>query len=107
MTLPEVRLWLALRGNDAGLRFRRQYPAGDYVLDFYHAPSRLAVEVDGEAHNRADHPARDAKRDVWLAERGVLVIRYSAGDVLAELEDMVRQIVALAVERGAKVEGDR
>jgi very-short-patch-repair endonuclease len=107
MTLPEVRLWLALRGNDAGLRFRRQYPAGGYVLDFYHAPSRLAVEVDGEAHERGDRPARDAQRDAWLAERGVLVVRYSARDVLAELEAVVRQIVALAVERVREIEGDR
>ncbi len=34
MTPPEIALWLALRGNEAGLRFRRQHAAGQYVLDF-------------------------------------------------------------------------
>jgi very-short-patch-repair endonuclease len=57
MSPPEVKLWLALRGSD--LRFRRQHAAGPYVLDFFCAPARLAIEVDGEAHNRGDRPARD------------------------------------------------
>ena len=35
MTSPEIGLWLALRTNDAGLRFRKQHSAGGYVLDFY------------------------------------------------------------------------
>ena len=34
MTPPEIGLWLALRGNGIGLRWRRQHAAGDYVLDF-------------------------------------------------------------------------
>src|SRR3546814_15287108 len=70
MTPPEIGLWPALRRNDAGLRFRRQYPAGDYVLDFYCAPARLAIEVDGEAHARGDRQARDARRDSGLAAQG-------------------------------------
>jgi very-short-patch-repair endonuclease len=56
MTTPEVALWLALRQNEEGLRFRRQHTAGCYVLDFYCAPARLAIEVDGEAHNQGDRP---------------------------------------------------
>lgn len=52
MALPEVLLWQVLRTQPGGHRFRRQAPAGDYVLDFYCAPARLAIEVDGEAHSR-------------------------------------------------------
>lgn len=81
MTPPEIALWLALRKNDDGLRFRKQHPAGDYVLDFYCAPARLAIEVDGEVHGRGDRPARDAVRDAWLATQGVTVLRYPARDV--------------------------
>lgn len=58
MTPPEIALWLALRKNDAGLRFRKQHPAGTYILDFYCAPAMLAIEVDGEAHARGDRPKR-------------------------------------------------
>lgn len=58
MTPPEIALWLALRGNGDGIRFRRQHPAGRYILDFYCAPARLAVEVNGEAHARRSAAAR-------------------------------------------------
>ncbi|WP_414712277.1 endonuclease domain-containing protein [Sphingomonas sp.] len=99
MTSPEIGLWLALRGNDAGLRFRRQHAADGYVLDFYCAAARLAIEVDGEAHNRGNRPQRDAVRDEWLATQGTHVLRYSAGEVLTNLEGVVREIMTIALER--------
>ena len=104
MTPPEIAMWLALRRNDAGLRFRKQYAAADYVLDFYCAPARLAIEVDGEAHNRGTRPARDAIRDAWLVARDIRVLRYPACEVLSNLDDILRQIVAVAVERRAAFE---
>ncbi|MCW3849562.1 endonuclease domain-containing protein [Sphingomonas sp. LB-2] len=104
MTPPEIGLWLALRGNKAGLRFRKQHSAGDYVLDFYCAPARLAIEVDGEAHARGYRPASDAVRDAWLGSQGVSVARYSASNVLSNLEGVVEQIMALAVERRDRFE---
>jgi very-short-patch-repair endonuclease len=104
MTPPEIGLWLALRGNEAGLRFRKQHAAGDYVLDFYCAPAKLAVEVDGEAHSRGDRPSRDAVRDAWLAIRGVRVLRYPASDVLSNLDGVFREIMTIAVERRDRIE---
>jgi very-short-patch-repair endonuclease len=104
MTSPEIALWLALRRNAAGLRFRRQHAAGIYVLDFYCAPARLAVEVDGEAHNRGNRPLRDAMRDEWLATRGTRVLRYSAAEVLTNLEGVVREIITIALERRGRPE---
>jgi very-short-patch-repair endonuclease len=89
------------------LRFRKQHSAGNYVLDFYCALARLAVEVDGEAHERGDRPERDAARDVWLAERRVRVLRYSARDVLANLDGVVRQILRVAVSRTGNIASDR
>ena len=99
MNPAEIALWLGLRSNGAGLRFRKQYAAGDYVLDFYCAPAKLAIEVDGEAHERGDRPARDARRDAWLRDRGVRVLRYGARDVLGNTEGVVRQVVGIARRR--------
>ena len=96
MTPPEIGLWLALRNNDAGLRFRKQHAAGNYVLDFYCAPARLAVEVDGEASSRGDQPDRDAVRHRWLATHDVRVLRYPASDVLSNLESVVLEIMMIA-----------
>lgn len=99
MTPPEVGLWLVLRSNEDGLRFRRQHPARSYVLDLYCAPAMLAIEVDGEAHARGDRPERDAVRDGWLSAQGVRVLRYPAREVLTNLEGVVRQILAIALRR--------
>ena len=96
MSLPEVLLWRELRKRPAGLKFRRQHPAGRYVLDFFCAELRLAIEVDGEAHGRGDRPVRDALRDQWLGSQGVNVCRISAADVLADVESVVRHIVCAA-----------
>jgi very-short-patch-repair endonuclease len=96
MSLPEVLLWQALRQRPAGLKFRPQHPAGPYVLDFYCASARLAIEVDGEAHNRGDRPARDEARDRWLARENVRVIRVPAALVLKDMAAAISYIVAQA-----------
>jgi very-short-patch-repair endonuclease len=85
MTLPEVLLWQALRGGKVGgLRFRRQHPVGSYVLDFYCPSVRLAVEVDGAAHDIPEQAGHDLRRDAWLAQQGIRVLRVLATDVLNE-----------------------
>ena len=81
MTLPEVRLWQALRRLALdGLRFRRQHPIGPHVLDFYAPAAKLAVEVDGAAHDMPSRPP--ATRRGTLAARGIRVLRLNAADVL-------------------------
>ena len=94
MSLPEVILWQALRRKQTGLHFRKQHPAGPYVLDFYCDAAKLCVEVDGEAHSW--QLARDVVRDRWLAEQGVKTVRVLARDVLRDLDAVVTYIVAHA-----------
>ncbi len=96
MTLPEVILWHHLRARPAGLKFRRQHPAGRYVLDFYCDAIRLAVEVDGEVHNRGDQPSHDAARDAWLSSWGVRTLRIPAVAVLTDVDAVIRHIVDTA-----------
>jgi very-short-patch-repair endonuclease len=96
MTLPEVLLWQALRTRPEGLRFRRQHPAGIYVLDFFCPARKLAVEVDGEAHARGDRPERDAIPDGWLCTQGVRVLRIPAQIILSDLEAAIHHIVVIA-----------
>jgi very-short-patch-repair endonuclease len=85
LSLPEVILWRALRGRTtAGLRFRRQHPMGPYIIDFFCPAARLAVEVDGAAHDHPEQAEHDARRDAWLARQGVSLLRFPAGDILDE-----------------------
>jgi very-short-patch-repair endonuclease len=67
---------------------------GPFVLDFYCPAAKLAIEVDGAAHDMGDNPERDTRRDAWLKEQGLRTLRVTATDVLEDLEPVVRMIVA-------------
>jgi very-short-patch-repair endonuclease len=79
MTQPEKTLWFLLRRNTLGWHFRRQHPIGPFILDFYCAPLKLCVEVDGPVH--LGQAERDERRTNWLKKEGITVIRFTADDV--------------------------
>ena len=95
-TPPEYRLWQALRLRPAGLKFRRQHPFDRCTADFLCAGARLVVEVDGDSHSMGDNPERDARRDAWLRSLGLEVLRFDAGDVMNDVDSVVRAIVLQA-----------
>ena len=82
MSLPEVLLWMQLQKRPGGHKFRKQFPQANFVIDFACVAARLAIEVDGEAHDRGDQPAFDQRRDELLRERGFTVLRFPAHEVL-------------------------
>jgi very-short-patch-repair endonuclease len=96
MTLPELILWQELRGDRFnGLRFRRQHPIGPYILDFYCSAARLAVEIDGLSHDDEQHSRHDERRDHWLTEKNIRVLRVAAADVLRD-ETLEHVLVSIA-----------
>jgi very-short-patch-repair endonuclease len=94
MTLPEGLLWRELRKRPAGFKFRRQHPAGLFVLDFLCLSARLAIEVDGESHNMGRQPAHDEARDTWLMNQGIRTLRIAAKDVLDDLGAILELILS-------------
>jgi very-short-patch-repair endonuclease len=99
MTLPEVLLWRVLRARPGGRKFRRQHPAGPFVLDFYCAEAALCAEVDGAAHDMGCNPHRDERRDAWLAEQGIQTLRIPAAEVLRDLEAAAKLIMQQCASR--------
>ncbi|WP_235515655.1 endonuclease domain-containing protein [Sphingomonas sp. Leaf10] len=97
-------LWQKLRGRETGAKFRRQHPVGPYVVDFYCREARLIVEIDGEAHDRADRPARDETRLRFLREQGYRVVRIAARRVIADagaVADAIATLVARTLHQPA------
>jgi very-short-patch-repair endonuclease len=95
----ERRLWHRLRnGQIDGHQFRRQHPAGPYVLDFYCPRLCLAIELDGGQHNLPTGIQRDRRRDSWLAARGVAVLRFWNSDVIENLSGVLEKISLVAAE---------
>jgi very-short-patch-repair endonuclease len=100
MSPPERLLWWALKQRPSGYRFRKQCPQGPYSLDFACLETRLAIEVDGEAHNRGSAPQRDERRDRFVAEQGFATLRIPARDVFCNLEGVVIAITEECRKRG-------
>jgi very-short-patch-repair endonuclease len=99
MTPPEIALWQALRKRPGGHKFRRQHPAGIYVLDFFCTKARLAIEVDGKAHDSASVIAKDAVRSAFLRQQGIATTRIPAKLVLEDIEAVVQRLVQICNER--------
>ena len=99
MQLPEVLLWRELRKRPGGFKFRRQHPAAEFVLDFYCARAKLAVEVDGTAHDGIDAARRDANRSAFLRSRGIATTRIPATTILADPEPVVMRLVEICEDR--------
>ena len=93
LSLPEKLLWARLKG--AAVRFRRQHPIGHYVLDFYCPAAKLAIEVDGAAHDMGDRPRRDDVRIAWLKSQGMAVMRIAAKDVLDDPDAIADELLRL------------
>jgi very-short-patch-repair endonuclease len=92
MTGVECMVWDQLRGRKVcGLKFRRQYSIGPYVVDFACLAARLIVEVDGPTHDFTTDS--DARRERWLESRGYRVLRFTADEILQDPET-----VALTIE---------
>lgn len=99
MTPPEIALWQALRTRPGGHKFRRQHPAGIYVLDFFCTKARLAIEVDGRAHDSVSVIAKDETRSRFLREQGIATTRIPAKLVLEDIEAVIRRLVQICDER--------
>jgi very-short-patch-repair endonuclease len=64
-----------------GLKFRRQHPVAHFVVDFYCAELKLAIELDGAHHETPDQVAYDAARTAVLEALGVRVLRIRNSDL--------------------------
>ncbi len=91
-TYPEQLLWVRLRaGRLAGLKFRRQYPVGPFVADFYCHEMRLIIELDGNSH--AGHATYDRDRTEYIEKYSIRVIRFGNDDVLNDLDAVLTSIL--------------
>jgi very-short-patch-repair endonuclease len=96
MTDAEKALWRVLRSRQVSdLKFRRQHPFGDYILDFVCLENKLIIEVDGGQHG--ERAKEDEIRTQNLLTAGFRVLRFWNNEVLQEIE-AVKERIWRAVE---------
>jgi very-short-patch-repair endonuclease len=91
-TEAEKAAWHLLRNRRLRLKFRRQYPIENYVVDFYCCEFRLAVELDGGVHSQPRQMKKDAAKDAYLRKIGVRVLRLPNGLVTEDPEGFIRKV---------------
>jgi very-short-patch-repair endonuclease len=95
-TKAENLLWSAIRNRRLrNLKFRRQYPVAGFILDFYCAEKRLAIEIDGEDH---DFKIKyDERRTNILNSLDIKIIRFSNEDIYKNLQGVLIEIENLLI----------
>ncbi|MFT3789597.1 MAG: DUF559 domain-containing protein [Rudaea sp.] len=92
-TNPEHLIWSFVRNRRLrGAKFRRQHAIGPYALDFYCHELKLAIELDGGQHGESEARVHDARRNDFLAGRGIETLRYWNNEVSDDLESVLTNI---------------
>jgi very-short-patch-repair endonuclease len=91
-TFPERLLWSKLRARRlGGIKFRRQVPIGDVIVDFYCDDAKFAIELDGDSH--IERGKYDQGRTKELTRLHIRVMRVLNDDVLKDLDAVLAGIL--------------
>ena len=92
-TPAERKLWAILCNRQIdGIKFRRQQPIGNYVVDFVSFEKRLIIEIDGGHHSEAKVEEKDSERTKRLKEQGFKFLRFWNNDVLQNTDGVFTRI---------------
>jgi very-short-patch-repair endonuclease len=93
MTQTEVILWSRLKNREEfRVKFRRQHPVGNFILDFYCHQFKLAIEIEGEIHNLPENIEKDKARMEELDRLGIRILVFTNHQVLNELDSVLSRI---------------
>ncbi len=85
-TKAEEILWQELRNSKLSVKFRRQHPVDNYILDFYAPEIKLAIELDSYTHGIKANVEYDNERTKHLNWKGIKVIRFRNSDIEKGIE---------------------
>ena len=96
-TVGEVMLWNELKQRKLGFQFMRQKPITRYIVDFYCAPLKLAIEVDGSSHDA--RVEKDLERQKEIEKLGINFLRFTEKDVRNNLSGVIEEIKAVIIAK--------
>lgn len=101
MTLAEKKIWYQLFAKDGlnGLRFLRQKPIDQYIVDFYCHQLKLVIEIDGESHLAEGAKEYDEERTKVLNSYGIEVIRFTNDEILNHFSDVEKNLRETVMQR--------
>lgn len=100
-TPAEKKLWSYLRNFP--LKFYRQRPIDNFIVDFLCEPLKLVIEVDGESHFTESAIIYDQERTRILERYGLTVMRFTNEEVLQNYEGVCLEIAKIYFTQNEKV----
>jgi len=92
MTKEERHLWYDFL-KSIGIKVHRQYVIGPYIADFYIASKAVVIELDGGGHYEEEQKKYDEKRNEYMRENGIMVLRYPNTDIHTNFEGVCEDIL--------------
>lgn len=93
MTLSEILLWNEIKNKQLGVRFSRQIPIDEFIVDFYSKDLMLVIELDGITHTYEGQPQKDEERQKRLESLGVHFLRFDDLDLKTNIKWVVNEIL--------------
>jgi very-short-patch-repair endonuclease len=94
----EAKLWYYLRGHRFyDLKFKRQVPMGNYIVDFCCQEKKLVIELDGGQHSETLVADNDRLKQEFLERHFYKVLRFWNNEIDNNIEgvlEVVRKAVA-------------
>ena len=92
-TIQERRLWNLLKNRQFhNLKFKRQQPISDYIVDFICKEAKIIIEIDGGQHNEPENIEYDKTRTEYLNTLGYKVIRFWNNEIYENIEGVVLRL---------------
>jgi len=92
MTQEEKHLWYDFL-KKLPVTVNRQKNIGNYIVDFFIANKRIVIEIDGLQHEMIKNKSADEKRDAYLRDLGITVLRYTNMDIRNQFKEVCEDIL--------------
>ena len=93
-TFAEGLLWKLLSSRKLdSLKFRRQHPIDNYIVEFYCKEKRLIIEIDGPLHEDVEKKMKDNLRQKYLESKGYKIIRFKDTEITGDIDNILTRIL--------------
>ena len=98
MTPWERKLWFCFL-RKYPIKFQRQKPIANYIVDFYCPSSNLVIELDGGGHYNPESEKKDRIRTENIEKNGIMVLRFCNADIDKNFYEVCSLINRVSKER--------
>jgi len=76
--------------QEKGYQFISNKTIGHYHFNFYCPKLKIAIEIDGYAHEFLDVLNQDAPKKLFISSLGITVFRFTDYQILVDMDEILR-----------------